>query len=88
MAPLLILLYIPSTNTVLGFMLWSTLSQYCIKSTISHWTSPADKKNYCDRVDQSMKLGMQVRFGINNSIRRGAKKISYNFLKCEILINS
>ncbi len=38
MAPLLILLYIPSTNTVLSFMLWSTLSQYCIKSTISHWT--------------------------------------------------
>ncbi len=37
--------------------------------------SPADKKNYCDRVDQSMKLGMQVQFGIYNSIRRGAKKI-------------
>ncbi len=36
--------------------------------------SPADKKNYCDRVDQSMKLGMQVQFGICNSIRRGAKK--------------
>ncbi len=36
--------------------------------------SPADKKYYCDRVDQSMKLGMQVRFGIYNSIRRGAKK--------------
>ncbi len=36
--------------------------------------SPADKKNYCDRVDQSMKLGMQVQFGIYNSIRRGAKK--------------
>ncbi len=53
--------------------------------------SPADKKNYCDRVDQSMKLGMQVRFGIYNSIRRGAKKnslIKTNFLKCEILINS
>ncbi len=30
--------------------------------------SPADKKNYCDRVDQSMKLGMQVRFGIHISI--------------------
>ncbi len=50
--------------------------------------SPADKKNYCDRVDQSMKLGMQVQFGIYN---RGAKKnslIKTNFLKCEILINS
>ncbi len=35
--------------------------------------SPADKKNYCDRVDQSMELGMQVWFGIYNSIRRGAK---------------
>ncbi len=34
---------------------------------------PADK-NYCDRVGQSMKLGIQVRFGIYNSIRRGAKK--------------
>ncbi len=47
--------------------------------------SPADKKNYCDWVDQSMKLGMQVRFGIynTNSIRRGAKKnclIKTNFL--------
>ncbi len=53
--------------------------------------SPADKKKYCDRVDQSMKLGMQVRFGIYNSIRRGAKKnclIKTNVLKCEILINS
>ncbi len=52
--------------------------------------SPVDKKNYCDRVDQSMKLGMQVWFGYN-SIRRGAKKhclIKTNFLKCEILINS
>ncbi len=38
-----------------------------------------------------MKLGMQVWFGIYNSIRRGAKKnclIKTNFLKYEILINS
>ncbi len=39
-------------------------------------SSPADKKNYCDRVGQSMKLGMQVRFGIYSSIRKGAKKKS------------
>ncbi len=47
-----------------------------VYSTLDIFTdSPADKKNYCDRVDQSMKLGMQVWFGIYNSIRRGAKKI-------------
>ncbi len=62
-----------------------------VTSSNTESSSPADKKNYCDRVDQSMKLGMQVQFGIYNSIRRGAKKnclIKTKFLKCEILINS
>ncbi len=30
--------------------------------------SPADKKNYCDRVDQSMKLGMQVRLTVSEGV--------------------
>ena len=37
------------------------------------YISPVDNKNYCDRADQSMKLGMQVLLGIYNKTRRGAK---------------
>ncbi len=53
----------------------SVISAYILLSLQLNYmtSSPADKKNYCDRVDQSVKLGMQVRFGIFNSIRRNAK---------------
>ncbi len=67
-------------------MTFTFLNNYKCHDHQEHLYSPADKKNYCDRVDQSMKLGMQVRFGIYNSIRRGAKKnclIKTKFLKCE-----
>ncbi len=71
----------------------SFISAYILLSLqLNYMTSSlADKKNYCDRVDQSVKLGMQVRFGIYSSIRRGAKKICLiktHFLKCAIFINS
>ncbi len=39
--------------------------------------SPAEKKNYCDRVDQSMKLGMQVRLAYI-AVSEGVPKKLFN----------